>query len=111
MANIDIIQEKSFVDGQYSLMQADCSGCGATLVFPEGEAMTDCAFCGRALVRTQYLASSELPELIVPFRITREEAADCLADWCRRNARKAEASQELLALCDARAVDSLPKDS
>ena len=77
--------------GQYSLMQADCSGCGATLVFPEGEAMTDCAFCGRALVRTQYLASSELPELIVPFRITRDEAADCLADWCRRNARKAEA--------------------
>ena len=93
--------------GQYSLMQASCSGCGATLVFPEGEAMTACAFCGRALVRTQYLASSELPELIVPFRITREEAADCLADWCRRNARKAEA-RHLRALADRLAGFYLP---
>jgi len=77
--------------GQYRLTQASCTGCGATLVFPEGEAMTDCAFCGRALVRGEYLTSKELPELILPFRITRQEAADCLADWRRKNGRKAEA--------------------
>ena len=73
------------------LMQASCTGCGAELVFEEGEAMTSCAFCGRALVRKDYLASREMPELIIPFRITREEAADSLSQWCRKNARKAEA--------------------
>ena len=93
--------------GQYRLLQADCSGCGATLVFQEGEAMASCAFCGRALVRTQYLASADLPELILPFRITREEAAGCLEDWRRRNARKAEA-KHLAPLADRLAGFYLP---
>ena len=73
------------------LMRAGCTGCGAELVFDEGEAMTTCAFCGRALVRKEYLADAELPELIIPFRITRDEAAACLEDWCRRNPRRPEA--------------------
>ena len=76
---------------QTSLLRASCTGCGAALVFPEGEAMSSCAFCGRALVRGQYLASEELPELILPFRITREEAAECLEAWCRKNGRRPEA--------------------
>ena len=75
----------------YRLFRTSCSGCGAELVFEEGEAMSGCAFCGRALVRKEYLVSEELPELIIPFRITREEAAGCLEDWCRRNRRKREA--------------------
>ena len=73
------------------LLHAACTGCGAELVFEESEAMTNCAFCGRALVRTDYLSSEELPELIIPFRISREEAVFCLDDWCRKNAHTAEA--------------------
>ena len=80
---------------QRRLMRASCTGCGAELVLEEGEAMTGCAFCGRALVRKDYLASDELPELIIPFRITREEAETCLRDWCRRNARRPEAKRLL----------------
>ena len=76
---------------QRRLMRANCTGCGAELVFEEDEALSNCAFCGRALVRKDYLASEDLPELIVPFRITRAEAAGCLNDWCSRNARKPEA--------------------
>ena len=76
---------------QRRLMRASCSGCGAELVFEEGEAMSGCAFCGRALIRKDYLASEDLPELIIPFRITREEAEKCLLDWCARNAGKPEA--------------------
>ena len=53
--------------------------------------MTGCAFCGRALVRKQYLSSEELPELILSFRITRDEAAACLGEWCRKNGKKPEA--------------------
>ena len=76
---------------RYRLLRASCTGCGAALVFEESEAMSNCAFCGRALVRGDYLASEEMPELILPFRITREEAAGCLEDWRRKNAGKPEA--------------------
>ena len=45
------------------LMRANCTGCGASVVIEEGEAAVTCAFCGRALVREEYLASTEMPEL------------------------------------------------
>ncbi|MBR5367487.1 MAG: hypothetical protein IK132_14685 [Clostridia bacterium] len=73
------------------LMRANCTGCGASVVIEEGEAAVTCAFCGRALVREEYLASTEMPELIIPFRITADEAKACLLDWCRANAKKPEA--------------------
>ena len=75
----------------HRLMRASCTGCGAELIFEESEAMSNCSFCGRALVRKDYLSSEELPELIIPFRITREEAISCLEEWCAANAGKAEA--------------------
>ncbi len=76
---------------QRRLLHVSCTGCGAELVIEEGEALTSCSFCGRALVRKDYLSSEELPELIIPFRITREEAVFCLEEWCSRNSGKAEA--------------------
>ena len=76
---------------KYRLEEARCTGCGASLVFGEGEAITTCAFCGRALVREQYVTSEEMPELIIPFRITREEAMACLGEWCAKNTGKREA--------------------
>ena len=76
---------------RYRLMRASCSGCGAEIVFDESEAMSNCAFCGRALVRKDYIQSEDMPEMILPFRITREEAAECLNSWCRKNSGKAEA--------------------
>jgi len=70
---------------QAHLLTGTCSGCGAVILFEEGEAMSDCAFCGRALIRKEYLSSEDLPEMIIPFRITEEEAKECLAAWCRKN--------------------------
>ena len=80
---------------QHRLLRADCPGCGAELVFAEGEAMSVCAFCGRTLVRKEYLHSAGMPEMIIPFRITRDEAAACLEEWCRQNSGKSEAKHLL----------------
>ncbi len=77
----------------YRLLSANCTGCGSELVFEAGDALTSCAFCGRALVRNEYLSEEELPELIIPFRITKEEAANCLIKWCNANSGKAEAKR------------------
>ena len=76
---------------KYRLFRGTCTGCGAEIVFPEGEAMSNCAFCGRTLVRKNYIASKELPELIIPFRITEEEAKSQLEKWCAMNSGKREA--------------------
>ena len=77
--------------GKYHLSRGLFIGCGAEIVFDEGEAMSNCAFCGRTLVRKDYISSKELPELIIPFRITEEEARIRLADWCDQHPLKNEA--------------------
>ena len=76
---------------KYKLLSGYCSGCGATVVFEENEPMTTCAFCGKALVRKEYTSDKELPELLIPFRITEDEAKKIAKEWCEANKNKEEA--------------------
>ncbi|MBQ6492424.1 MAG: hypothetical protein IJI92_00950 [Erysipelotrichaceae bacterium] len=87
------LQQKKIVESRknYKLMDAQCPGCGARIIFEENEAMSNCAFCGNALVRKEYLKDEELPEMIVPFRISEKEAVGLVEEWCERNAMKPEA--------------------
>lgn len=80
---------------QFDLYSASCSGCGATVVFEENEAMANCAFCGRALVRKKYLRTKNMPEYVIPFRLTQEEAHSRLREWCEHNKRRSEAKHLL----------------
>ena len=77
----------------FALESASCSGCGATIVFGENEALSKCAFCGRSLVRKEYLYDAGLPESVIPFGITKAEAQQRLEEWCDRNRRKKEAKR------------------
>ena len=77
----------------FRLFQANCSGCGAEILFEEGEAMSNCPFCGRSLVRTDYLDAADMPESVIPFALTQRDAEAALRDWCGRNRRKREASE------------------
>ena len=70
------------------------------VMFEENEALTHCAFCGRKLVRTSYLDTEGLPECVIPFRLTLEEAKDCLEKWCHKNRKKSEARVLLSKLKD-----------
>ena len=80
---------------RFQLYSASCSGCGATVVFEENEALSNCAFCGRSLVRKEYLNTEGMPESVIPFRLTEEEARKCLSDWCAANSGKQEAKHLL----------------
>lgn len=75
----------------FELQKAVCTGCGAELVFDAGDAVANCSFCGRSLVRKAFVNSDSIPELIIPFSITPSEAKDILGDWCSRNKHKREA--------------------
>ena len=76
----------------FRLFTAYCSGCGATVVFEENDASQSCAFCGRSLLRKEYLDSEGIPECVIPFRLTEAEARQQLADWCNANPKKPESA-------------------
>ena len=75
----------------FELQKGTCSGCGAEVVFEEGEALAGCPFCGRSMVRKAFANPDVIPELAIPFSITKEEAGDILAGWCKMNSLKKEA--------------------
>lgn len=75
----------------YRLFHAECSGCGADIVMGENEALADCPFCSRALVRREYLYSDNMPESLIPFALTQEEAQERMLAWCSDHSRRPEA--------------------
>jgi len=62
-----------------------CPTCGAQLVFESGEASGVCPFCGTSTVRRDLVTAEQLPELLIPFYITPEEARQRLDAWARRH--------------------------
>ncbi len=75
----------------FTLQRAKCTGCGAEVVFEKNEAIANCAFCRKSLVRKNFVNADTIPELVIPFSITEKEAKDLLSSWCKKNARKEEA--------------------
>ena len=65
-----------------------CRNCGAEIAVMEGEATGSCAFCGGALVRREFTNSDAFPELIIPFRLTLEEAKETLTHWAKKQSGK-----------------------
>lgn len=53
---------------------AKCPSCGAEVLFPKNEVMKTCSFCRRELALEKFTEMPSFPELIVPFRITEDEA-------------------------------------
>ncbi|MBQ3295585.1 MAG: zinc ribbon domain-containing protein [Erysipelotrichaceae bacterium] len=84
---------------KHELFSANCEGCGAEIVFEENEALSSCPFCGRAMVRREYIHSDNMPECVIPFAITLKEAKDFLKKWCKENRIKEEA-RKLFPLLD-----------
>ena len=75
----------------FRLFKGSCTGCGAEIIFEENEALASCAFCGNSLVRKEYLKIDEMPESIIPFALTIDEAKQRLTEWCNDNSSKPEA--------------------
>lgn len=87
------IQQEKIKDSAFNfhLLKGQCSGCGASVIFEENEALSKCSFCGNAMVRKDYIDLDDVPERIIPFRIIEDEAKDCLRAWCKKNSHKKEA--------------------
>ena len=75
----------------FAMSTGSCNNCGAKVIFPENEAMTECTFCGKTLVRGSYTGTKDFPELLIPFYITAPEAEQILSSWCDQNRKRPEA--------------------
>ena len=62
-----------------------CPSCGAHVLFPEGDVSEVCDFCGSKLIRSGLLQNGQMPEIIIPFFITPEEARRRMLDWGHRH--------------------------
>lgn len=84
-------QKKDSSRPSFAMSTGTCNNCGAQVIFPENEAMTECTFCGKSLVRGSYTGTKDFPELLIPFYITAEEASQILSSWCDSNRKRPEA--------------------
>ena len=71
---------RSVTAGQ-QMEECACPSCGALIVFGAGEASETCMFCGSKLTRGAFSDADQLPDLIIPFVITPEEAKKRLLQW------------------------------
>ena len=76
-------------DGR-NLEEHNCPSCGARFVFHSGEASQTCDFCGSKLIRKELSCPEQMPELIIPFFITPEEARQRMLDWGHKNQKTPE---------------------
>jgi DNA-directed RNA polymerase subunit RPC12/RpoP len=75
LANLEAAEE------HVEALTVKCSGCGAETTLPKNVTSSNCAFCGVAVVATGRSARVVKPKSLLPFKITRENAADAFTKW------------------------------
>lgn len=69
----------------------NCPNCGAEISVEEGEAGGICDYCGGKLVRSEFTDAANMPWTIIPFVLTKTEAAAQLTAWCDAHVSAPEA--------------------
>ena len=62
-----------------------CDSCGAAVVTDYNTAATFCAFCGSPTLIKRRLSRSFRPDLIIPFKVSKEEAIANFREWAKTN--------------------------
>ena len=70
--------------------ERSCPSCGATIVFKAGEAAENCVYCGSKLISKKFMQPENIPELIIPFFITFDEAKKRMLEWGHKNEKSIE---------------------
>lgn len=62
-----------------------CDSCGAAVVTDYNTAATFCAFCGSPALIKRRLSTCFRPDLIIPFKVSKEEAIENYLNWAKTN--------------------------
>ncbi len=60
-----------------------CKSCGAEVISDENTAATFCAYCGSPIALSGRIADELCPDLIIPFKISKEKATEEFRKWCK----------------------------
>ena len=72
---------QTFDAGESGMQAYVCKNCGAELMTEDTTTAVCCPYCGSPTVLPDRLAGGVKPELIVPFKITREQAQQAFTDY------------------------------
>ena len=71
-------------DRQQSAIMYHCPSCGAEIMTDETTAATFCFYCHNPIVLSGKLEGEYLPDGIIPFKITKEEATEKFVEWIQK---------------------------
>ena len=71
-------------DSQKSAVMYHCPSCGAEIITDETTAATFCFYCHNPIVLAGKLEGEYLPDGIIPFKITKEEATEKFMEWIQK---------------------------
>lgn len=75
---------KQQVFSEHEVREYHCESCGAVIVTEPETSATTCSFCGSAVVLSDRLSGGLAPVAVIPFSISKEEAAEAFKKWCRK---------------------------
>lgn len=61
-----------------------CNNCGAVLITDALTSATTCNFCGAGVVLSDRLTGSLAPSMIIPFKISKNQAMEAFKTWCKK---------------------------
>ena len=61
-----------------------CPSCGAQTMAASEDASTQCPFCQNTMIDASF-GGNDIPEVILPFKLSKEEALEKLNAWLRKN--------------------------
>lgn len=60
-----------------------CESCGAEIIADENTASTQCPYCDNVTVLNDHLSGVVKPDLVIPFKVTKEEAKAKIKQFCK----------------------------
>lgn len=76
------VEQDNYFSGHTNLYL--CESCGAEIVSDENTAATFCHYCHGAVVLKGRVSGALQPELIIPFKYTRDLAERAFENWCEK---------------------------
>ena len=81
------LRQVSFMADSNKVKAFACPSCGAHTLASNEDASAKCPFCQNTMIDAKF-SGTEVPEVIIPFKITKEEAEKRLRTWISANKKK-----------------------
>jgi len=82
--NSQAANENWHASGSFQTMEYTCTQCGARLYTTEDTSATFCSFCGSSAVLEGRLVEEDLPDLVIPFKVTKEQAVENYRQYVKK---------------------------